>query len=442
MHSSAELGASSAASMPWSRWSRGAIGAAIWAGVIVVCGIWGRLLLDSGDQIFLGAPPLLGSWDLRIGPGMVVAVAVAAAIVVAGPALVHRLSWRGLLLCSLAAGALWPVALALSTGGGGVAGPLTDGQEYLTAVPLIHSPGDFLSHFLDRIGIYSTHVRSHPPGMALALFGLERIGLGGAGPAAALTIAVAASTPAAVLLAARSVAGEQPARRAAPFLVLAPAAVWIATSADALYMGLSAWAVSLMVISIAARGRRGVFLALAGGLLFGLTAFLSFGLPLLAAIPVCVAVAARRWQPLLLGALAAGAVALVVAGLGYWWLDGYAAARQQYLESVSMHRPYGFFAFNNVAAFGLALGPAVAVGLARLTDRRLWLLVGGAAIAVLAANLSGMSKAEVERIWLPFLPWILLATAALPQRPGAQRRLLCAQAICAFAIQLAVATPW
>ena len=27
-----------------------------------------------------------------------------------------------------------------------------------------------------------------------------------------------------------------------------------------------------------------------------------------------------------------------------------------------------------------------------------------------------MSKAEVERIWLPFVPWLLVATALLPAR--------------------------
>ena len=37
-----------------------------------------------------------------------------------------------------------------------------------------------------------------------------------------------------------------------------------------------------------------------------------------------------------------------------------------------------------------------------------------ALLAVVLADLSGMSKAEVERIWLPFLPWVMLATAALP----------------------------
>ena len=27
-----------------------------------------------------------------------------------------------------------------------------------------------------------------------------------------------------------------------------------------------------------------------------------------------------------------------------------------------------------------------------------------------------MSKAEVERIWLPFVPWLLLSVALLPER--------------------------
>ena len=39
--------------------------------------------------------------------------------------------------------------------------------------------------------------------------------------------------------------------------------------------------------------------------------------------------------------------------------------------------------------------------------------MGGGLAAVVLADLSGMSKGEVERIWLPFTPWILLAGAAL-----------------------------
>ena len=43
-------------------------------------------------------------------------------------------------------------------------------------------------------------------------------------------------------------------------------------------------------------------------------------------------------------------------------------------------------------------------------------LVGAAAATVAVADLSRMSKAEVERIWLPFVPWLLLSCALLPVR--------------------------
>ena len=36
-----------------------------------------------------------------------------------------------------------------------------------------------------------------------------------------------------------------------------------------------------------------------------------------------------------------------------------------------------------------------------------------AALAIAAADLSGLSKAEVERIWLPYAIWLLVATAWL-----------------------------
>jgi hypothetical protein len=35
--------------------------------------------------------------------------------------------------------------------------------------------------------------------------------------------------------------------------------------------------------------------------------------------------------------------------------------------------------------------------------------------SVLVADLSGLSKGEVERIWLPFAPWVTVAAAALPE---------------------------
>ena len=44
------------------------------------------------------------------------------------------------------------------------------------------------------------------------------------------------------------------------------------------------------------------------------------------------------------------------------------------------------------------------------------LLVVAAMLMVLVADVSGSSRGEVERIWLPFVPWLLVGTALLPAR--------------------------
>jgi hypothetical protein len=49
-----------------------------------------------------------------------------------------------------------------------------------------------------------------------------------------------------------------------------------------------------------------------------------------------------------------------------------------------------------------------------------------------------MSKGETERIWLPFAPWLLVATAAL----RGSRGWLGAQIALALALQLGVRSPW
>jgi hypothetical protein len=43
-------------------------------------------------------------------------------------------------------------------------------------------------------------------------------------------------------------------------------------------------------------------------------------------------------------------------------------------------------------------------------------LVISALLAILAADLSQLSKAETERIWLPFTVWLTAAPALLPVR--------------------------
>ena len=51
-----------------------------------------------------------------------------------------------------------------------------------------------------------------------------------------------------------------------------------------------------------------------------------------------------------------------------------------------------------------------------------------------------MSKAEVERIWLPFVPWILLSCALLPERW--RRAGLVLQLAVALAVEHLLNTGW
>jgi hypothetical protein len=61
-------------------------------------------------------------------------------------------------------------------------------------------------------------------------------------------------------------------------------------------------------------------------------------------------------------------------------------------------------------------------------------------VAIGLADLSGLSKAEVERIWLPFTVWLTAATAFLP---AASRKLwLAAQAATALAVNHLLLTNW
>ena len=94
----------------------------------------------------------------------------------------------------------------------------------------------------------------------------------------------------------------------------------------------------------------------------------------------------------------------------------------------------------NLAAAAFAVGPAGIAGLRRVAARPVgpYLVVVAAVVAMLLADFSGMSKAEVERIWLPFSVWTCLACAEL-QHP---RRWLAAQAIVALLVNHLLLTVW
>ncbi|MEU9443851.1 hypothetical protein AB0D42_23690 [Streptomyces sp. NPDC048304] len=419
----------------------------------------GRHIQDTRHTLFVHWPPLFADWDPHLGPGTPAALAVAAAVVAYGPAVAARLPWRGLLAAAWASALAWIVSLALVDGWRrGIAGRLTTRNEYLRVIGRFHDiPAtlrDFTHHIVSGTpDPWPAHIAGHPPAATLTFVLLDRIGLRGGGWAGMWCITVGATGCVAVLIALRALAGEALARRAAPFLVLAPAAVWQGASADGYFAAVAAWSLALLALALT---RRSHGCAAASGLLFGLTCYLSYGLTLFALIGAAVVVLARgglRERPALVLSLPAGlAVFPVVFTLaGFDWWHAYHLLVTRYYQGVGGTRPYGYWVWANLACTAVITGPATAAALRRTTtallpgsgprrlpETALALLVTAALLALLIADLSGMSKAETERIWLPFALWLLPACALLP-RP---RPWLAAQAVLALLLNHLLLTGW
>jgi methylthioxylose transferase len=415
------------------------------ASVVAIAALWGRRLIDDGTALFVAAPPFAGRWGWQWPRGLWVAVVLVVVLVVLWVPATERLRWRWVLVGSAVCSAAWSVVLAASAGWSALSAPLTTRFEYLPLARRLGEPGSFIRTFVERLPEYPTHVKGHPPGAVLAFWGLDRIGLSDTGVALVVLVVAASAAPAA-LIALDRLAGRASARRAAVFVGLAPAVVWVATSADALFMGVAAWAVSLGAIAFTAeRGRTAAPVAgAAAGVVAGALLTLTYGAAtLLAPLWILAGWAAwrRRWIPL--AAMVVGFIvlpgALVLAGFD--WSAGLEATRTAYRSGVARDRPYAYFLPANLAALITGVGPAAIVGMAWLRDRRAWLLVGGGVAGVLVADVSGLSKGEVERIWLPLVPFLVLATAAIRGRT-ARRCWLGAQLVLAVLLQAWLRTPW
>jgi methylthioxylose transferase len=420
--------------------------AAVLAGggaLIVAAAIRGQWLRTNGSfGMLVNAPPLTGVFRPLFTPRSLLAITVGGVGIWGADRSARRAPWRSLLVWAFVAALIWAFALAFWDGVPGFVRAARSADGYATALGAVgDAPGSFVRGFVAHVRDYSAHVQAHPPGLVLVLWVMDRVGLSGPWWESALQLSAAAASVPALLLSVREVAGEDRARAAAPFLVLTPAAVaW--SSGDAVFLGVASWAVASVVLASGARGRRSDLLALGGGLLGGCALMLSYGLVLVGLVPLAVVVSRRRWRVM---AVAAAGVALVLAGAaaaGFWWLAGFRATRKLYREGISSIRPYGYFVWANIAAFSLAVGPAVWVGLTRLRDRRMWLLAGAALAAVAIADISGMSKAEVERIWLPFVPWLVAAAGVAFVTIRERRGWLGVQVACALVVQWLVRASW
>jgi len=430
--------------------------------------------LSGWDVHVRSFAPLHAKWDPRVGPGTLPAVALAVLAVVIGPRLVARSRWPWLLVGAYAVTVAWFVSLALVDGTAGIGHLLDTRYEYMdTARAVAGRPfAETLDGYIPRIAVgpdkWPVHIAGHPPGALLFYVVLVRLGATTGLAAGWVTLLVAATTPVAVLLTVRRLGAVSAARRAAPFLVLGPVAVWSAVSADAVFAAFAAWAAFLLAVAATSRTRAVVAgVGTASGLVFGYCVMLSYGLPLLGVLAVAVLVVARNARPFVWAVL--GAV-VVVGGFALWgfaWWEAYPVLRERYYDGVAHNRPFSYWAWGNLGAFAVSAGPlagaavaqtvAIVVRTARsgsggLHDRvRAWwalprpvlvpvvLAIGGTAMVFLA-DASGMSKAEVERIWLPFAPWVLVGTALLPPR---WRRIgLVVQLATALLVQHTLDTGW
>lgn len=418
-----------------------------------------RPRLDVGPEKFAthtGSAPIFGEWLIHTGWGTGPAVAIAVAVVGWGPVAAQRLSWRVLTLGSWATACGWAFALAMIDGWQrGFAGRLTTKDEYLSQVGGITDIAAAVRTFAGRIVDYqpnswTTHVSGHPPGALLTFVWLDRLGLHGGAWAGLLCLLVGSSAAAAVVIAVRALADEPTARRAAPFVALAPTAIWVAVSADGYFAGVAAWGIALLAVAVHRDVRFPALVAGSAGLLLGWGVFCNYGLMLMG-LPAAAVLAAGRWRAVLraLGpaALAGVAVAVAFAVAGFYWFDGYTLVQQRYWQGIARFRPFQYWSWANLACVVCAIGLGSVAGLSKVFDgaairRRsgVHLVLLAVLAAIACADLSMLSKAEVERIWLPFTVWLTASGALLPVR--SHRIWLALNAIGALVLNTVVLTNW
>jgi hypothetical protein len=397
--------------------------------------------------------PLHAQFRPMVGLGTPVALVVAYAGVRCGPSLARRLGWRHLLLATYAGGLAWNLSLAFVHGPSGLSRAMASPDEYLYSAHRVTDVHALLQEYISRIPFsagaahWPIHPAGHPPGALLFFVVLIRLGLGATFTTGLVITLIGTSTPVAVLVTLRRLGAEGAARRAAPFLVLTPAALWVAVTADSMFSAVGAWGVAALAVATTTdRARLRWTAAAIAGLLLGLLPTLSYGLVLYAPTAIAVLALTRAWRLLPVVAVVALLPVLALAAGGFAWWEAYPVLRVRYWDGLARHRPASYWLWGDLASLALCAGPALGAGLGALVargrdlHRAVRLLVGAAALSIVLADASLMSKAEVERIWLPFVPWLLVSTAAVPDRW--RRPLLLVQVVVALLLEHLLDTVW
>lgn len=391
------------------------------AGALVLAA--GRHLDRSGRNLHVPNPPFLWRSEIETDPWAFVAVGVLMLAVAGGPRLL-RPSVRPAVFALAALALTIAVRLSESAARRGTS-PWSEvfdrtksfeaDNEYLPALPTLRYGVDiFLDRFSEVVTSLPVHAAGHPPGLLLLMHGL---GISTPGELAVLCIGAGVlATPLLYWLARPVLDDEVAARIAALLLALSPgAAMFGVTSADGLYMTLGV----LAALGLVAVPR------LAGATLgaVGLAAASFFAWSLLAVGAWAAMLRLRRdgLRPALVFAAACGVglvgfYAVLYAASGFDPVGTLRGTEQVYRDGIARGRPYSFWLFGSPVAFLVTVGlPITWFAFRALGDGRSVALAIFAVVGV--ATVLGFTKAETERIWLFFAPFVCLAAASvLPAR--------------------------
>jgi hypothetical protein len=407
----------------------------------------GLSIRASGGRLGTALPPFIVSWAPRAEAPALVAVCVMSGGVILGPLAARRVrSPLAFAACLLALALALGLALNFARGGvhgwyasfdTGPGGSFEAKWEYLPGLPaLSYGPHFFLDRFAELVPALPVNVAGHPPGLLLTL---HYLGIDGAAAMAALCIGAGALTAPLAYDLGRTLGDDERGRVAGLLTASAPSLLLFGvTSADYLYATLGLAAACLLVRP--ARPARA-----AGAVLVAVAAFFSWLLLAMAAWAALVVLQREgpRRAALLAGACALAVLALnasVAAFTGYDPVGALHSTEAVYRNSLARVRPYAFWAFGSPTAWLVMLGlPTAWLALRSLGRRDQVALALGAVI--LAAAVLGFTKAETERIWLPFVPLACVAAAASIDLRRL-RPLLLALAAQALAIELLFRTIW
>jgi hypothetical protein len=297
----------------------------------------------------------------------------------------------------------------------------------------------YVHHFAALLPYTTTHVKGNPPGPLIAL---HLLGISTPGALAALCVGVGSLCAPLAYDLGRVLGGERRGRLAGLLTAFSPAMLLFGvTSVDYAFAALGVGIACLLV-------RRGPRALIAGSILAAVASFFSW---LLLAIPAWAAVVTwrrhGRGRAVALCASVGGALVLFTGLLAVVWgydpFSALSATASAYSHGIATIRPYAFWVFGSPAAWIAMLGAPVAwLSLRALTDG------DDAAVAIWAlvafASVVGFTKAETERVWLPFVPLACVAAgAALAALPRARLRLvLAALVVQALAVELLFFTVW